>query len=108
MTPKNRPPSSDSLENQIIEQSKPENLLEQTLQLSLLQLAIFKKKLSNNGELTDKENAALCTYMRTFAQLAKIQKESQKEKKKEIGEMTDEELRAEISKLTAGVPEEDL
>lgn len=104
--PKNKPDLSPSEE--FIQQSKPDNLLEQTLQLANIQLSVYKKKLATEGELTDKENTVLCTFMRTFAQISKMQKDLEKEKKKEVAELSDEELRAEIARLTAGTPEEDL
>ena len=99
--------SVDALHAELIAKSKPDQLLEQTLQLSMFQLDIYKTKLANGQELSDKENMALCAYMRTFAQIAKMHRDDKKNKKSEVSQMSDEELRAELAKLTNGSAEDE-
>jgi hypothetical protein len=76
-----------------------QELLDLSFELSKLHLNKLMEKSRTPDGLTPHEGNAVCTYLKTFSSISKLEKQLEKEALGEVGKLSDEELRAELDKL---------
>jgi hypothetical protein len=77
----------------------PQELLEISYELSKLHLDRLREKSNTPEGLTPHEGNAVCTYLKTFSQITKNEKEVEEKASKSLAKMSDEEIKKELAKI---------
>ena len=79
-----------------------QELLDLSLELSKMHLARLREKSRSQEGLSPLEGNAICSYLKTFSAINKLEKEMEKESLGDVSKLSDEELKRELDKLVAG------
>jgi len=78
-----------------------QELLDLSLELSKMHLARLREKSRSQEGLSPHEGNAICSYLKTFSAINKLEKEMEKESLGDVSKLSDEELKKELEKLVA-------
>lgn len=78
-------------------------LLNEALDLTRSHLGQLSKKVKNGEAITSQDAFALCSYIKTLTGFEKAKREFKKDDRKETSQLSDEELKEELRKLSIGI-----
>jgi hypothetical protein len=77
-------------------------LLSEVMDLTRSHLSQLTQKVKDGSELTTQDAFALCSYIKTLTGFEKAKREFKKDDKKQVSQLSDEELQEELKKLGIG------